>query len=505
MTVYMRAGAALPGNPGRNRKTRERNVMNGDHRETVRGAGRVFAGLLLLCMLCMLLYALPAAAETTELAVSVPETVKGYTPCKIIITSPAAGEAELRLLDTMQNVWLVRQEQITEGENELSWDGLGEFGERMFAGPYRFLVKVKTEDGMELSAETGFTISGTTQTLVYALPSSETLYLEKGEKWFVECFVSAECLVRMEVENAGGKVVYTREDQIRDPDGECINWAGTLNNKKKIPAGEYTVRMWSKLNPGYVCSFPLTVKDSAPEKPAITVTGPVMPERGMSEKEIWEIMMKPSVVIDDNGTFRRFDLYSTPKITKHTAGTLRCALQGLEVLDTDGTWAHVRAWRHEDGKQVEGYYLQKKLTVYTPSPHYGVLIDKREQTLTLYHDGHAVGTIPVSTGLITGGNTYCETPAGAFLTDVHTGSSFAQEGYRYEYPLRYDGGNYIHGIGYVRNGRVRDYSDNQKLLGQKASHGCTRVSVTLQEGCSFNMYWLWAHLPYHTRVIILDD
>ena len=31
------------------------------------------------------------------------------------------------------------------------------------------------------------------------------------------------------------------------------------------------------------------------------------------------------------------------------------------------------------------------------------------------------------------------------------------------------------------------------------------VSVTLQEGCKFNIYWLWAHLPYHTRVIILDD
>ena len=82
---------------------------------------------------------------------------------------------------------------------------------------------------------------------------------------------------------------------------------------------------------------------------------------------------------------------------------------------------------------------------------------------------------------------------------------FAQDGYRYEYPLRYDGGNYIHGVGYSRTSRVRDYSENQKLLGQKASHGCTRVSVTLQEGCKFNIYWLWAHLPYHTRVIILDD
>ncbi len=461
--------------------------------------------LLLLVLACLLALS-AAAAETPDLTVSLPETVKGYTPCEIVIHSPVAGEAELKLLDPMQNLWLTRKEQISEGKNVLSWDGLGEFGERMFAGPYRFLVKVTAADGTELSAAAKFEINGTTQTLVYALPSSETLYLEKGEKWFVECFVSAECLVRMEVEDAGGRVVYTREDQIKNPDGESINWSGLLNNKTKIPAGQYTVRMWSKLNPSYVCSFPLTVADGAPDKPEIAPTGPVIPERGMSEEEIWEIMMKPSVVIDDNGTFRRFDLYTTPKVVKtRTAGTLRCALQGLEVLDTEGNWAHVRAWRHEDGKQVEGYYQIKKLTVYKPSPHYGVLIDKREQTLTLYRDGHAVGTVPVSTGLVTPGNTYRETPAGAFLTDVHTGSSFAQDGYRYEYPLRYDGGNYIHGVGYSRTSRVRDYSENQKLLGQKASHGCTRVSVTLQEGSAFNMYWLWQHLPYHTRVIILDD
>ena len=422
---------------------------------------------LLICLLTCLF----AAVCAEELTVSVPETVKGYTPCKIVITSPVAGEAELKLLDSMQNVWLTRREQISEGENVLPWDGLGEFGDRMFAGPYRFLVKVTGADGKELSAVAKFQISGTTQTLVYALPSSETLYTEKGEKWFVECFVSAECLVRMEVADKDGETVYVREETIRDPDGVSLNWSGTLDNKTKIPAGEYTVRMWSKLNPGYVCSFPLTVKNEAPEKREIGPTGPVVPERGMSEEEIWAIMMKPSVVIDDNGTFRRFDLYTTPKTVRtRTAGTLRCALQGLEVLDADGTWAHVR-----------------------------------EQTLTLYHDGHAVGSVPVSTGLIEGNETYRETPAGAFLTDVHTGASFAQDGYRYEYPLRYDGGNYIHGVGYSRTSRVRDYSENQKLLGQKASHGCTRVSVMLQEGCAFNMYWLWAHLPYHTRVIILDD
>ena len=456
---------------------------------------------VLLCVLLLIC----AAAGAEGLKLSVPETVKGYTPCKITVTAPLAGEAELKMTDPNRNVWLVRKEQLEAGKNVLDWDGLGEFGERMFAGPYRFRVTMKEEDGTEISAEAKFTISGTTQTLVYALPSSETLYLDRSEKWFVECFVSAECVVRMEVSDATGRTVYTRDEEIKNPDGESISWTGAVNSLKNVPEGEYTVRLWSKLNPSYVHSFPLTVKESAPPKPEITATGPVVPERGMGEEEIWEIMMKPSVVIDDNGSSRRFGLYTVPKTGTRTESTLRCALQGLEVLDTDGIWAHVRAWRHEDGQQVEGYYLLKKLTVYYPSPHYGVLIDKREQTLTLYRDGHAVGSVPVSTGLATPGNNYRETPAGAFLTDVHNGSSFAQEGYRYEYQLRYDGGNFIHGVGYVRESRVRDYSRNQELLGQKASHGCVRVSVTLQEGCSFNMYWLWAHLPYHTRVIILDD
>ena len=133
--------------------------------------------LLALILVCVLAFS-AAAAETPELAVSLPETVKGYTPCKIVITSPAAGEAELKLLDPMQNLWLTRKEQITEGENIIPWDGLGEFGERMFAGPYRFLVKVRTENGNELSAVAIFQIYGTSQTLVYALQSSDKVYLE---------------------------------------------------------------------------------------------------------------------------------------------------------------------------------------------------------------------------------------------------------------------------------------------------------------------------------------
>ena len=99
-------------------------------------AVRMRAWLLGVCIACLLLFVMPVLAETEGLKISLPETVKGYTPCEIVVESPVAGEMELKLFDMTQNLWLVRKEQISEGKNILPWDGLGEYGERMFAGPY---------------------------------------------------------------------------------------------------------------------------------------------------------------------------------------------------------------------------------------------------------------------------------------------------------------------------------------------------------------------------------
>ena len=463
-------------------------------------------GVLALFFLCVLLYRTALSEEKTEtLTVSLPETVLGFTPCEIRIDSPAAGEAELRLLDEMNNLWLTRREQISAGENSLSWDGLGANEERLRSETYRFDVTVRESDGMERTASAKFSMKGSTPTLVYALPSGGTLYLNHRERWFTECFVSAGCIVVMEVSDSNGDTVLHQEYQITEKDGKIIYWNGNLNGRGQAAPGAYTVRMWSKMNPGYVREFPLNVEENEPSAEKVDVTGPVMPERGMSDEEIWEIMMKPSVVIDANGSWRRFALYARKSTGSRTVANLRCALQGLEILETDGTWAYVRAGNHNTGKAAEGYLLLRTLKVVKPAAHYGVLVDKRDQTLTVYEDGKRIGTVPVSTGLPTERDAYLETPPGAFLTDVHNGASFAQEGYRYEYPLRYDGMNFIHGSGYVRSEKVRDYSQNLKLLGQKASHGCIRVSLFMQDDCPITSYWLWTHLPYRTRVIVLDD
>ena len=470
--------------------------------------GRTFRPWLRRLMALLLLSGLlagTAAAEESGFSLSLPQEVKGYTHCEITVQAPAAGEMLLTLYDSLDNPWLYRQERLSDGETVLSWDGRGAGGELLMSGPYRMVAEFFAADGRDFTASASFSVRGYASALALALPSSETLYLDGGENWFVECWVPANCIVAMDILDRAGNKVYTKSVTMKDPDRDILRWNGTGSDYQKVAPGEYTVHLYPKKNPDFDYTFPLTVEETAPEKTPVAVTGPVIPERDMSDEEVWEIMMKPSVVINDNGTFRRFNLYGVPKTGTRPIGTLRCALQGLEILETEGAWAHVRAARHEDGQMMEGYYLLKSLTVYEPNPHYGVLIDKKEQTLTVFEDGKRIGTVPVSTGLVTPGNTYRETPAGAFLTDVHTGASFAQDGYRYEYPLRYDGGNYIHGAGYVRNGRSRDYSTNQQQLGKKASHGCTRVSLFLREDSPINMYWLWIHLPYHTRIIVLDD
>ena len=131
------------------------------------------------------------------------------------------GEYAIRLVDMKKYVWLTMEADLSAGDNRVPWNGLGANLERMFAGPYRIEVTLKDADGTERTASAKFNISGVTPTLVYALPSSETLYLDGSEKWFVEFYVSAPCYVDLDVLQ-DGKTVYTKSEWIAAEDGESI-------------------------------------------------------------------------------------------------------------------------------------------------------------------------------------------------------------------------------------------------------------------------------------------
>jgi hypothetical protein len=377
------------------------------------------------------------------------------------------------------------------------------------SGPYHFTAEFFAADGKEYTASASFDVRGYAPALALALPSSEFLYLDQGENWFVECWVPNSCIVAMDILDGEGNIVCTKSALMKNPDRDVLRWNGKGSDRQQVAPGEYTVHLYPKKNPDFGYIFPLTVKETTPESPPIAVTGPVLPERGMSDSEIWEIMMKPSVVVNHTGSSLRLKVYEAPSLRSKAIGLICVGTQGLEILSLEDGWAQIRTANYNDGKLLTAWFPARDLKAVSPAPHYAVLVDKRDQTLTVWQDGHPIGTVPVSTGLPTANKPERETSPGAFLTDVHFSRDFAQEGARYDYPLRYQGGNIIHSTGYARIPHaaysVKDYSKNLPLLGQKASHGCVRVSPFATADCPINSYWLWTHLPYHTRVIILDD
>ena len=123
--------------------------------------------------------------------------------------------------------------------------------------------------------------------------------------------------------------------------------------------------------------------------------------------------------------------------------------------------------------------------------------------MIVYYKGDRIETLLVSTGRMDPGKIDRETSAGCFLSGLHR-VDFSTQGLRYDFVSQYDVGKLLHQIPYSSDGR-KDFAQGKAYLGSKASHACIRIQDEPGEQNGLNAYWLWTHLPYRTRIIILDD
>ena len=458
---------------------------------------------LTLALCLVLLICVSALAEET-LTIAHDGKIVSYGTNAILIGAPAAGELTVTVRDAY-SVFRILTQSVEIGETAISWDGLREDGQRLgiYNGTYQLDAILTAPDGRtwQASAEAE---GRARQTILYALPSSDTLYLGGGDGWFAEICLLKEGTVVMTVADAKepDKTLLTRQYPVGEKGQRKVKWNGKIAGKA-APAGDYIVRFRASSNPDAVISMPVRVVSEAAPAPDVAPTGAVLPEAGASDEEIWTCLRKPRVVVDILNTNHQ-KVYALPDSKSDVLGTLHGQSQGLEVLAIEGSWARVHAWQHEDASPVTGYVPLKNLKVVFPNGPYGLVIDKSAQTLTLYENGVRVTTLPVSTGLPTASRLIRETAAGTFLTDEHL-PTFTDTGYNYGYPIRYDGGNLIHQLGYRTRNRHADYSDQQVMLGHKASHGCIRIPERPLDESGVDAYWLWTHLPWHTPILILDD
>lgn len=459
--------------------------------------------LKVLLTMFLLGICLPALCE--ELTVAHDGNVVGYSENTLLLTAPEDGTATFRVMYEEEVYRTLRDIPVTAGENRITWDGLAVYGERLIDGSYTLRADFTGTGGTALQAECDLTVARCKQALLLALPSADTLYLNDADSWFVELQLIRAGNFTMEIYAADdlNEPLLTRKRNNSDADVFKYKWDGTISGKKAAP-GEYLLRFYATDNPSYAFDIPLTVKDGTTPELPLTLTGPVMPAADATDEEIWTLMMQPSAVVGTQGQTGHQNVYSKPDKKSEVLGTLHGQSQGVEVQEIreDG-WVRIGAWNHEEGIYMEGYVPESSLMMVTPNPHYGLLIDKNTQTLTLFKDGERISSTAISTGLVTATRMIRETAAGSFLT-VNRIAAFSDSGYKYDYCIRYDGGNLMHQLGYKKISGHRDFLTQTAQLGSKASHGCVRLPKFAEEG-ELNAYLLYTMLPYHTRIIILDD
>ncbi len=450
---------------------------------------------VLLLMLCF-----PLRCLADDLRLQAPGPVRSFEENEIIAVTQAAGVLDLSLADE-HGPFITWTEWVDAGENPIVWDGLGDFREPIPAGTYTLRGTLNTYDGQTHTGETSVTIQQGRNTLLYALPSSDTLYQQDQDKWFFETeLLKAGATVVMDVhrEGWGGSPMTTKTWRLQSDHPAQLTWDGKADGHP-LAAGEYLLRCYTKENPDQVHEMTLTIREGKRPELPVEVTGAIMPTRNMTDAEIWAIMQKPSVVANLNRQTDHLKIRSG-KGKGDVLGTVHGQSQAMEVLEIDGRYARIGAWNHETGDYVEGWVTLKDLTVVTPSTEYGLLVDKQRQTCTLYFQGKAIDTFAISTGLPAKNHLTRETPAGSFLT-VDRVRSFEASGYQYDYAIRYDGDNLLRQLGYAKG---RDFAAQSALLGMKSGDGGVSLPRIPQKG-GVNAYWLYTHLPYHTRVILLDD
>jgi flagellar hook assembly protein FlgD len=470
-----------------------------------------------------------------------------------------AGDADILLKDESGELIAIVEEDFPAkaGRNNLTWDGKTE-GSPLSSGTYVLQVVQGTK---ESSAKV--TIGDVSPVILSVMPSDA--YLVPGTDWHlsVETNMEATLTVKL-IQDSGDITLY---EALVPAGNHEIPWDGKAAGEPLSP-GSYNIGVNLQDGTGFSANgeqMTITVEErsaaAASVQPSNTVTvqptntdpalmptpdptgtqtAPIEQNSGnedanspadfsnytcshescfftlpmgvMDEAAIWKAMMQPMTVV--KGEQRQVvKVYAEANKDSKAVGEVTCDSQGLHVLETlDNGWTLVEAYSSSIHSSkiknwagfFSGYIETSKLETKQPNQKYGLLLDKLTQRMYVFQEGKIISELLISTGLVNSKQPYNETPAGEFMVVSRTGGFWSGNMWC-DLALRVNGGILIHEVPCLRSeDDVRDYGPFERVLGQKASHGCIRVQMELSpEG--LNMRWLWDNIKLNTRVFIWDD
>lgn len=432
-----------------------------------------------------------------------PAQIRPFEAAQLTVEAPKDGRLTIRLWDAQgEQQPIVKDEAVHAGKNTFVWDATTYGGMPLSSGLCQAQAMLECADGTRHWMWAELRVGKPVATLHYALPCGAVFSHKRASPWFVDCAVTAKCVVSVEIysDEEMTRLAASVRKKVNNSGLLRIAWNGERDGRK-LAEGDYYVKVYASGSEQRAFTFPLKVQNQRLEQAKLGPTGPLLPA-SLDDESVWEAMLSPMAVVNIEAEDHQ-RLYARPDPKSEVVGNVHGQSQGLEVVEVGKTYTLVRAWRHEDDTYVEGYVPTRKLKMVTPNPRYGVLINKAAQMLTVYEDGRPIAHARVSTGLKAEGKAFRETRRGAFMTTGRV-MPFESDGFRYDYAIRIDGGNLIHQVGYRKEAEMMDFSEQISQLGERASEGCVRVDWRAREEGSVNAYWLWTHLPYGTKVLVVD-
>ncbi len=510
-----------------------------------------------MVFLVLIYFTLPALGESTLKWIDPPSAIRPGKAIRLNFSVTLAGDADILLKDKSGELVATVEEDFPAkaGRNSLTWDGKTE-GSPLPAGTYILQVVQGTKE-----ATTTVTIGDLSPMILSTMPGDT--HLIPGSDWYMQVETNMEATLIMKlIADSGDIILY---EALVPGGNHQIPWDGTADGQL-LPPGSYNIGVNLTDSTGFSSNgeqMTITIEDpsaatapaqptsTAPAQPTDTALTPAPTQAGtetapviqnnnneetnspadfsnytcshetcfftlpmgvMDEAAIWKAMMQPITVV--KGEQRQVvKIYAEPNKESKAIGEVTCDSQGLHVIETlDNGWTLVEAYSSSiHSSKVKnwagffsGYIETSKLETKQPNQKYGLLLDKLTQRMYVFQEGKIISELLISTGLVNSKQPYNETPAGEFMVVSRTGGFWSGNMWC-DLALRVNGGILIHEVPCLKSeDEVRDYGPFERVLGQKASHGCIRVQREVSpEG--LNMRWLWDNIKLNTRVFIWDD
>lgn len=477
--------------------------------------------LLLMLLLLMLPAAALAAPEWTE----APDLIRPGKSIRMTCKADAPADVLLLEKDGSEVAVIGQDLQPRDGEIRLYWDGTDESGESIPEGQYTLLMRCGEESAREKVKV------GPQAPEILGVMADDTC---SGE-WYAWVETSTAGRLTVELHTADGDI--TLIDQSCEEGENELTWDGHIKYKPLANGDwEITLRLWDD-----------TDFSSNPETMTLTMDWPELATDleyhtpsdvssiqcdhdpcywnlnmgEMDEAAIWDVLTQPVTVL--KGEQRQMiKIRKEPsKDCTEYVGEVTCDSQAVHILDQQGDWTLIEAYSSStSGSRVkvwalrfEGWVETSLLEEREVDQEYGIVIDKLQQRMYIFKDGHLFTTLMISTGFPTRTDPFNETPAGEFLIVSWTGGFWSEEIYC-DYALRINGGILLHEVPcypiWSESDPTKmvdkDFANFEGYLGEKASHGCIRIQRRKTPE-NVNAKWLWDNLnrKKDTKVIIWDE